>query len=89
MKQYMPLITVAVIFFLVGFVSGCASMDLEESIGVGPDDNAVLRVRGETRVDLPWADAEARYCRAEFPANFDIATLTAEQLSAALDCDAQ
>lgn len=87
--KYTQHAVIAVVFFIAGFTAGCASVDLEESIGVGPTDNAVLRVRGETRVDLPWADAEARYCRAEFPEGFDIATLTAEQLSAALDCDAQ
>lgn len=65
-------------------LQACASFDLEQSIGVGPEDNAILRV--EAHIDPAWSESSADYCRTEFPADLDISTLSPEQLESATEC---
>jgi hypothetical protein len=70
------------IFFSALFVAGCSGMSsniLEDTIGVGPDDNAVLCV--EVEVPGRYTGTTVRAKRLEFPAAFDTANLTAEDLN--------
>jgi hypothetical protein len=83
-KRLHPQAVLAFAIVIVLALAGCQSVDLEQSIGVGPDDNAILRV--EAHVDPAWTESTADYCRTEFPAGFDISTLTPEQLEAATGC---
>ena len=71
---------------IVGYflLSGCAGLDIEQAIGVGPEDNAILRI--EAHVDPAWSESTAYYCRTEFPKGFDITTLTPDQIEAATGC---
>ena len=82
-RPYTHALTAALIAAIL-LTSGCAGLDIEKAIGVGPDDNAILRV--EAHVDPAWSESTADYCRTEFPAGFDIGKLTPEQLEAATGC---
>ncbi len=86
MKDWINQRTVlAIVWGLMIFgLTGCANMDIEQTIGVGPDDNAILRV--EAHIDPAWSESSADYCRTEFPAGFDITKLSPEQLEAATGC---
>jgi hypothetical protein len=67
-------------------MAGCTTNSLEESIGVGPEDNAILVVYGHIDSDLPWANSEFDYCRVEFGKDIIIADITADQIRAMLNC---
>lgn len=59
---------------------GCSNPQfLEESIGVGPDDNAILCIK--TVVPGRYTGTTVALTRLEFPAGFDTSSLTAEQLN--------
>lgn len=78
---------VCLLFFIACAVAlaGCTTgANIEDSIGVGPEDNAILRV--EAHIDPAWSESSADYCRTEFPASVDVSTLTPEQIEAATDC---
>ena len=68
-------IAIAIIALALG---GCATTDTnwEESIGVGPADNAIMCVA----VEVPgrFTGSIVRAKRLEFPANFDLVNLTAD-----------
>jgi len=59
---------------------GCSNLNLEESIGVGADDNAIMCIRAS--LDGYFTDSRADYTRLEMPEGFDVNTLDAEGLRA-------
>jgi hypothetical protein len=69
------------IFFTALFVAGCSSVTtnvLEETVGVGPEDNAILCV--ELVVPGRWTGTIVKVKRLEFPKDFDTSSLTAKDL---------
>ena len=81
MKRLLLLITILTMTACSG---GCAGFN-PEAIGVDPTDNAILKVEGH--VDGYFTDSSLDYCRTEFPAGLDLATLSPEQLEAATTCE--
>lgn len=59
-------------------LTSCAS--LEESIGVGPDDNAILCIRADAHLNHAISTGNIDGIRIEFPAWFNDETATIEQL---------
>jgi hypothetical protein len=69
------------IFFGALFIAGCSSMSsniFEDTVGVGPDDNAILCV--DVEVPGRFTGTTIRVKRLEFPAAFDMSTLTVEDI---------
>lgn len=77
-------LVVLMVLAMIISLAACGTLSIEESIGVGADDNAILRV--EAHVDPAWSESSADYCRTEFPKNVDVTMLSPEQLEAATDC---
>lgn len=66
------------ILSLLGLVlTGCGSVGggniVEQSIGVGPEDNAIQVFCGQ--VQGRWTSTDARTARVEFPAGMDLSQL--------------
>ncbi len=64
-------------------LTSCAS--LEESIGVGPDDNAILCIRADAHLNHAISTGNIDGIRIEFPAWFNDENTTIEQLIALID----
>lgn len=56
----------------------CAS--LEESVGVGPDDNAILCIKADAHLNHAISTGNIEATRIEFPAWFSDENATTEQL---------
>lgn len=74
-------------YFMIGFatvmlialLAGCSSAgQVVESIGVGEDDNAILCIIVEIPGRFTGTTVQAK--RLEFPAGFDMSTLTAADI---------
>lgn len=65
-----------VILISVLFLTSCAGLTLENSIGVDPDDNAVLCATAD--IDPTWTESRIEYKRIELPKDFKV---TPEQLA--------
>jgi hypothetical protein len=66
-----------IILILTAFLlTSCAGVTLENSIGVDPDDNAVLCATAN--VDPAWTETTITYKRVEIPASMEV---TPDQLA--------
>ncbi len=77
---FINLVMMAGIVLAMTNLASCASFNLEDSIGIGPEDNAILCVRA--KVDPAWSESGADYTRIELPASLDLKTLTPELATA-------
>lgn len=75
MKRFFPKLFAKVTILAFPFLTGCAS-SLESTIGVDPEDNAVLCAVAEIRP--MWTDSTATYKRIELPKGQNV---TPEQLA--------
>ncbi len=76
----MKIIIIAALFIL----TGCAGLQLDDSIGVAPGENAIMCARLD--VDPVWSESSASYRRAEIPDGANLKDLTPEQIAALYDC---
>lgn len=58
------------------FLASCAGLTIENSIGVDPDDNAVLCATAD--MDPAWTESRIEYKRIELPKDFKV---TPEELA--------
>jgi len=63
-------------------LTGCSSLDLEDSIGVGPEDNAILCVRAEASFLASIFGSKVSGERIEVPKDVE---LTVEEISSLID----
>lgn len=69
-------------------LTGCSGLarDLENTLGVQADDNAVLTVCAELESANPFVDSTVQIRRLEFPDGFNSSLLTLDQINDLLGC---
>jgi|TARA_Y100000296_G_C5175004_1_gene259577 hypothetical protein len=80
------ILTVVAIILIVIFLTRCTS--LEKTLGVHPDDNAILCVKASTGATGAIFTGGAAGSRIEVPGNVDTTTWTVDDITALLEaCD--
>jgi hypothetical protein len=66
----LTIIPLLLLVFVAIMISSCAGTTLENTLGVDPDDNAVLCATAD--IDATWSESRISYKRIELPSEFQV-----------------